>query len=96
MDKVLIADDDVQLLLILRETLKKYRDRFEIHTVKDGLAAIKAMQKEPFALVVTDIQRSCAVVLYGQKFPQNSLHYYDGPWDTGFEETNGTRVLTLH
>lgn len=56
MDKVLIADDDAQLLLILAETLKKYGKRFEIVTVSDGLAAIKALQKEQFSLVVTDIQ----------------------------------------
>jgi len=56
MDKVLIVDDDEQLLLILRETLKKYNNRFEIATVTDGLAAIKALQKQHFSLVIIDIQ----------------------------------------
>lgn len=55
MDKVLIVDDDAQLLLILAEAFKRYRSKFEIFTVKDGLAAIKALQKEHFSLVVTDI-----------------------------------------
>ena len=56
MDKVLIVDDDVQLLLILTEALKKYSGKFKVKTVKDGLVAIKALQKEHFSLVVTDIQ----------------------------------------
>ncbi|MEW6671281.1 MAG: response regulator [Thermodesulfobacteriota bacterium] len=55
MDKVLIVDDDAQLLLILSEALSKYSGKFKIKTVRDGLAAIKALQKEHFSLVVTDI-----------------------------------------
>ena len=56
MNKVLIVDDDLQLLTILTETLKKYRDKFEIITAKDGLVAIKALQKLTFSVVVTDIK----------------------------------------
>ena len=56
MEKVLIADDDLQLLTILKETLGKYKNKFEVVTVNDGLAAIKALQKQNFSLVVTDIQ----------------------------------------
>ncbi len=46
--RVLIADDDEQLLLILRESLKKYSSKFETVTVTDGLAAIQALQKQHF------------------------------------------------
>lgn len=56
MNKVLIADDDLQLLTILKETLERYSNKFEVVTVNDGLAAIKALQKQAFSLVVTDIQ----------------------------------------
>jgi len=56
MDKVLIVDDDAQLLLILTEALGKYSAKFKVKTVRDGLAAIKAMQREQFSLVVTDIR----------------------------------------
>ena len=56
MDKVLIVDNDAQLLLILTEALGKYSGKFKVKTVRDGLAAIKAMQKEHFSLVVTDIR----------------------------------------
>lgn len=56
MSKVLIVDDDAQLLTILTESLKKYQNKFEIITAKDGLEAIKSLQKQQFSLVVTDIQ----------------------------------------
>ena len=56
MDKVLIVDDDAQLLLILAEALGKYSGKFKVKTVRDGLGAIKALRREHFSLVVTDIQ----------------------------------------
>jgi len=55
MEKVLIVDDDAQLLLILAEAFQRYRNKFETFTARDGLAAIKALQKERFSVVVTDI-----------------------------------------
>lgn len=55
MDKVLIVDDDPMLLTILTESLKKYRSIFQIVTAKDGLAAIKTLQKQRFQLVITDL-----------------------------------------
>ncbi len=55
MDKVLIVDDDPMLLTILTESMKKYHNIFQVVTAKDGLAAIKAMQKESFQLVITDL-----------------------------------------
>lgn len=56
MNTVLVVDDDAQLLTIIKESLKKYRNRYQIITVRDGLAAIKALQKRHFAAVVTEIQ----------------------------------------
>jgi len=53
--KVLIIDDDPMLLTILAESLKKYHHRFELYTAKDGLEAIKTLQKRPFDVLVTDI-----------------------------------------
>ncbi|MDM8544055.1 response regulator [Desulfococcaceae bacterium HSG9] len=55
MDTVLIVDDDPMLLTILTESLKKYRNIFEIVIAKDGLAAIKIMQQQRFQLVITDL-----------------------------------------
>ena len=55
MDKVLIVDDDEQLLLILSEILGNYRDKFEIVPVTSGFEAIRAMQEQKFAVLVTDL-----------------------------------------
>lgn len=55
MDKVLIVDDDEQLLLILTEILGKYKNKFEIYPVKDGFEAIRALQENKISLVVTDL-----------------------------------------
>lgn len=56
MDRVLIADDDVQLLTILTESLEKYKDKFEIVAAKNGLEAILALQKQTFSTVITEIR----------------------------------------
>lgn len=56
MDRVLITDDDVQLLTILTESLEKYKDKFEIVTAKNGLEAILALQKQTFSTVITEIR----------------------------------------
>ena len=56
MDKVLIVDDDAQLLTIITDTLKKYRNKFELITAQDGLDAIKVMRTQPVSLVVTDLK----------------------------------------
>jgi CheY-like chemotaxis protein len=56
MEKVLIVDDDAQLLTIIKETLKRYRNKFSISTARDGLEAIRLLQGQSFSLVVTDLQ----------------------------------------
>jgi DNA-binding response OmpR family regulator len=56
MDKVLIADGDAQLLMILADSLEKYKADFKVVTVSNGLEAIMALQKETFAAVVTEIR----------------------------------------
>lgn len=56
MDKVLIADEDAQLLMILADSMEKYKKDFEVVTVNNGLEAIMALQKETFAAVVTEIR----------------------------------------
>jgi CheY-like chemotaxis protein len=55
MEKVLIVDDDEQLLLILEEILGKYKKKFITVAVKNGFEAIQALQQQKFALVVTDL-----------------------------------------
>lgn len=55
-DKVLIADEDAQLLMILSDSLEKYSKEFEVVTVTNGLEAILALQKHKYAAVVTEIR----------------------------------------
>ena len=55
MEKVLVVDDDEQLLLILTEILGRYKNKFETIPVKNGFDAIRTLQEQEIALMVTDI-----------------------------------------
>ena len=52
--KVLIADDDQEMLLSLKEGLEKYHETFSVQMAGDGLAAIEKLKKTTISLVVTD------------------------------------------
>lgn len=52
--KILIADDEPDTLDLCSKILK--REGFEVSTVKDGLEAIKMIEKEPFDLLLLDIR----------------------------------------
>jgi len=56
MEKVLIAEDNPVLIKILKAGLKNYADNFETLTAKDGEEAMGIMEREPIALLVTDLQ----------------------------------------
>lgn len=56
MDKVLIAEDNPVLAKILKAGLKKYEDKFETITVKDGEEAINVLRLEQITLLITDLQ----------------------------------------
>lgn len=56
MDTVLIADDDEQLLLLIKAYLSKYRDKFEIVVARDGLEAITILKKREISLLLTDLK----------------------------------------
>ncbi len=53
--KVLIIDNDPMLLTILTESFQKYHRRFDLYTAKDGLEAIKTLQRHSFDVLVTDL-----------------------------------------
>lgn len=55
MDKILLAEDDINQLKFYTAALKKYSDKFEVIPVRDGKEAIDVLKQEPVALVVTDI-----------------------------------------
>jgi len=54
--RVLIVDDDQEMLLSLEEGLSKYDDTFSISTAQDGLEAVEALKNSTFSLVVTDLK----------------------------------------
>jgi len=56
MEKVLIAEDNPVLVKILKAGLKNYADKFETLTAKDGEEAMEIVEREPIALLVTDLQ----------------------------------------
>jgi len=54
--KVLIVDDDQQMLLSLKEGLSKYDETFSIATAQDGLGAVDQLKNSTISLVVTDLK----------------------------------------
>ncbi len=53
---VLIVDDDQEMLLSLKNGLKKYEDSFCLLTANDGLDALKQLKNNVVSLVVTDLK----------------------------------------
>ncbi|MBW1707509.1 MAG: response regulator, partial [Deltaproteobacteria bacterium] len=54
--KVLIVDDDQEMLLSLKEGLEKYNETFSVLMAGDGLIAMEKLKKLPVSLVVTDLK----------------------------------------
>ena len=54
--KVLIVDDDQEMLLSLEEGLSKYDETFSILTAEDGLDAVEELKDSTISLVVTDLK----------------------------------------
>ncbi|MEW6671285.1 MAG: response regulator [Thermodesulfobacteriota bacterium] len=55
MDKVLIVEDDPNLLERLREELKKYVGQFETLTAANGAEALEVLKKERISVLITDL-----------------------------------------
>ena len=54
--KVLIVDDDREMLLSLKEGLNRFEDTFSVLTALDGLSALEQLKKNTISLVVTDLK----------------------------------------
>ncbi len=52
--RILIVDDEEAILQILRNSLQKWADQYDVETATNGFAALRQMQWQPFDLVVTD------------------------------------------
>ncbi|MBW2616535.1 MAG: response regulator [Deltaproteobacteria bacterium] len=55
MDKVLIVDDEIMTLKVLKKGLKKYEAQFEVLTATNGEEAIEVLKRKPISLLVTDL-----------------------------------------
>jgi len=54
--RILIADDEARVLLILHDSLKKLGDRYEIATARNGREALQLALDGSFDLVITDLR----------------------------------------
>jgi len=54
--KVLIVDDDKEMIRVLKKGLKKYSRRFSILTAADGINAVEMLKRNTVSLVITDME----------------------------------------
>ena len=54
--RVLIVDDDVEMLVSLKEGLSRYEETFSVLTALDGSMAVQELRRIPVSLVVTDLK----------------------------------------
>jgi DNA-binding response OmpR family regulator len=54
--RVLIVDDDVEMLVSLKEGLSRYEETFSVLTALDGSMAVQELRRIPLSLVVTDLK----------------------------------------
>ena len=54
--KVLIVDDDMEMLNIVNEGLSRYDETFSVLTAVDGLDAIDQLKEHTVSIVLTDLK----------------------------------------
>lgn len=54
--RILIADDDPAVLLILQATLERMENGYGIVAARDGAEALQEVLSQPFDLVITDVR----------------------------------------
>ncbi|MFH0730364.1 MAG: response regulator [Pseudomonadota bacterium] len=54
--KILIVDDNQEMLLSLKEALEKYKEIFTVSIAGDGIVAMEKLKRESFSLVLTDLK----------------------------------------
>ena len=55
MDRVLIVDDEKEILEVLKEGLQKYEGQFEVVTATNGKQAVEVLKNECISVLVTDL-----------------------------------------
>ncbi len=54
--RILLVDDEAQVLFVVRESLKRLGTHCEIITAQDGYEALTLYEESPFDLVITDVK----------------------------------------
>jgi CheY-like chemotaxis protein len=54
--KVLVVDDDVEMLHVFKKDLERYSRTFSVLTAEDGRTALKTLKMNPISLVVVDLE----------------------------------------
>ena len=54
--KVLIVDDDKEMLESIQEGLDRYSDKFQVATAENGARALERLEEDSYSLVVTDLK----------------------------------------
>ena len=53
--RILVVDDEEQMIFVLKKTLAKLKGNYEIATARNGEEALEKIRETPFDLVITDI-----------------------------------------
>lgn len=54
--RILIADDDPAVLFVVQAALDRVKDGYDIMTARNGSEALRLLENDPFALVITDVR----------------------------------------
>lgn len=54
--RILIADDEARVRLIMHDSLQKFDDEYEVVTVSNGVEAVRHLEDGRFDLVITDVR----------------------------------------
>lgn len=54
--RILIADDDPAVLFVVQVALDRVKDGYDIMTARSGSEALRLIESDPFALVITDVR----------------------------------------
>src|SRR5882762_3076901 len=87
--KVLLLDDDQDLLELYREMLARLPSQPEIHTATSGARAISLLESEPFSLLISDLNMPKmdglqVLTIVRRKFPQLRTAVMTSVVDTQF------------
>src|SRR5208283_143687 len=84
--KILLLDDDEQMLDLYQELLKQLPSKPEVHVSNSGARAIALLESEPFSLLITDLRMPKmdglqVLAIVRRKYPQLRIVVLTGVLD---------------